>query len=109
MLFSHFLSVVLPDALVALVVAGVSFLIAQGVKEVLAVFHVDLSGPAAALTAAVVAVFVAFANGLLAQIPPEMEPLAEAILRIIVILLGTVGPFGIFRVYRGLKSSGAKG
>lgn len=109
MLFSHLLSVVLPDALVALVVAGVSFLIAQGVKEVLALFHVDLSGQAAALTAAIVAVIVAFANGLLAQIPVEMEPLAEAILRIIVILLGVVGPFGIFRVYRAFKRPDPKG
>lgn len=105
MLLSTLMAVVLPEAFVALITAGVTFLLVQGAKEVLSIFKIDLSGYVAAATAITVSIIVAFVNGLLGQIPVAWETIANAILNLLVVLLGTLGPFGIFRVYKGFTGA----
>lgn len=107
MLFSHLLQVVapvVPDVVVAIITSAVSFLLVQGAKEVLGWFNVDLSGLVAGATAVIVTVIVAFLNGLLGQIPAGFVPLVDELLKLLVLLLGALGPFGIYHTYKGLKS-----
>jgi hypothetical protein len=105
MLLTHLAQsgVVVPDAVTAILTSLVSFLLVMGAKQILSAFKVDLSGYVAAATAVIVTILVAFANGLLGQIPPALAPFAEEVLRLIALLLAAVGPFGLYRVYRNLK------
>lgn len=104
MLLSHLLqsSVVVPDALVVLITAGLMFLVTQGIKEILRLTGIDLSGYAAALVAALVGIVVAFLNGLLAFIPVALAPLAAELLNLLVLLLSG---YGVYRIYRALRVS----
>lgn len=102
-LLAHLMAVVVPDAIVALISAGVTFLLVQGAKEVLRIFHVDLSGMVAGVAAILVALIVAFLNGLLGQIPAAFQPLADELLRLLVLLLGALGPFAFYRAYREFR------
>lgn len=95
--------VVLPSVLVALLSAGVTFVLMQGAKEVLRIFHVDLSGMVAGVSAIIVSILVAFLNGLLGQIPLPFQPLADELLKLLALLLGALGPFAIYRAYREFR------
>lgn len=104
MFHSFLYQVVVTVAETALITALVTFLVMQGVKEFLTLFGVDLSGVAAGLITAIVAVIVAGLNGILFQIPAGWVPLAEELQRLLDLLLGVLGPFGLFRIYRGIKT-----
>lgn len=89
--------VTLPDELVGLISIAVTFLVAEGIKGMVAWFGVDLSGKAAGLTAALTAVVVAFINGLLAFVPVQFSPIAVEILRLVVLLVGAFGAYHVFK------------
>lgn len=76
--------VTLPEPLQVLIAGFIATLVTEGLKALGAVFGVDLSGKAALVTAAIVTAVVFFLNALLAQIPPEFEPVANAILALLV-------------------------
>lgn len=84
----------LPPELEALIFAGVVFLVTEGLKVVSGWLGFDLSGAGAAIAAGLVAAVVALLNGLLGAIPPQFADIANAVLSLIIILLGA---FGIHR------------
>ncbi len=104
MLYSLALQVVITAAETALISALVSFLVIEGLKELAALFGVDLTGQAAAITAVIVTAIVALLNGLLIQIPANLVPFAEELQRLLDLLIAALGPFGFFRIYKGIKS-----
>ena len=104
MLYSPSMQLVVTAVETALISALVSFLVVQGLKELLALFNVDLTGQAAAVTAVIVTAIVALLNGLLIQIPTSWVPIAEELQRLLDLLIGALGPFGLFRIYKGIKT-----
>lgn len=104
MLHSLLSQVVVSTAETALITALVSFVVIQGIKELMVLFGVDLSGTAAGVTAAVVVVIITLLNGLLVQIPANLVPFAEEVQKLLDLLIAALGPFGLFRVYRGIKT-----
>ncbi len=105
MFLSPAMQVVVSAAETALITALVTFVVMQGVKEFLTLFGVDLSGVAAGVITAVVAVIIVALNGFLGQIPANFVPFAEELQRLLDLLLGALGPFGLFRIYKNLKRS----
>ncbi len=104
MFYSLAFQVVVTAAEAALITALVSFVVMQTIKEIASLFGVDLSNQAAAITALVVSLIIALVNGLLIQIPANFVPFAEEIQRLLDLLLAALGPFGLFRVYKGIKT-----
>lgn len=104
MLHSLLSQVVVSTAETALITALVSFVVIQGIKELMVLFGVDLSGTAAGVTAAVVVVIITLLNGLLVQIPANLVPFAEEVQKLLDLLIAALGPFGLFRVYKGIKT-----
>ena len=90
----------LPVELVALITLGVAFLVAQGVKGLLANFGIDLGGKAAAFTAILVTAVVMFVEGFVGLFPPETQQIIIVILQSLATVLGV---FGVHKTYSGLK------
>lgn len=101
---AHLLQVVVSTAETALITAVVSFVVIQGIKELMLLFHVDLSGQAAGIVSVVVVLIVTVLNGLLMQIPANLVPFAEELQKLLDLLIAALGPFGFFRIYRGIKT-----
>lgn len=104
MYLSPLMQVVVTATETALITALVSFVVIQGVKELMLLFGVDLSGVSAGVISAVVVAIVALLNGLLFQIPANLVPFAEELQKLLDLLIAALGPFGIYRVYRGIKT-----
>jgi hypothetical protein len=83
--------VTLPNDLKLILTPFVAFLVTEGLKALGALFHIDLSGHAATVTAAVAAALFLFADSLLAQIPAQFEPFAEGLLTFLVVILSAYG------------------
>lgn len=81
----------LPEELKMILAGFVGMLVTEGLKALGNLFKVDLSGNAAAVTAALVTALVFFADALLAKIPPEFEGVANAIFMLLVSVLGAYG------------------
>ena len=90
----------LPVEVIGLLTIGVGFLVAQGVKGILAVFGKDLGGKAAAFTAVAVAALIFFIEGVIGVFPPESQ---EAIAKGIQALALVLGMFGTHKTYKGLS------
>lgn len=84
----------LPTELQAILAGAIGALVTEGLKALGNLFHIDLSGKAAAVTAAIVTALVFFANALLAKIPAEYEGLASSIF---MLLVAALGAFGVHR------------
>ena len=95
------LQFVLPEIFVSLLAVGVGFLVAQGIKGLLAVFGLDLSGYAAAFTAVLVGALVVFIQGFVGLFPPESQEMIVVILNAVGTILGM---FGVHKTYKGLAS-----
>ena len=83
--------VVLPDELKAILVPFVTLFVTEGLKALGQLFGVDLSGKAAAVAGAICGALFFFADDLLARIPPEFEGVANAVLMLLVSILGAYG------------------
>lgn len=81
----------LPDELKVIIASFITLLVTEGLKALGALFSLDLSGRVAAVTAAIVAAVVFFADALLAKIPPEFEGVANSILLLLVSILSAYG------------------
>ena len=90
----------LPPEIVAFVTGVVAFAVTQGIKVALNTFGVDLSGYAAAITALLVNIALAFGAGLLAKVPTDLQGF---VLQALVLLIGILTTFGSHRVYTALK------
>ena len=90
----------LPVEVIGLLTIVVAFLVAQGVKGVLALFGVDLSGKAAAFTAVAVAALVYFIQGFIGLFPPESQQMIAQALQALALILGM---FGTHKTYKGLS------
>jgi hypothetical protein len=83
--------VTLPNDLKLILTPFVAFLVTEGLKALGALFHIDLSGHAATVTAAVAAALFLFADSLLALIPAQFEPFAEGLLTFLYVILSAYG------------------
>jgi putative exporter of polyketide antibiotics len=75
----------------ALIIAGLTVLVTEGLKALSGVLHLDLSGAAAAVTAGFVALVLAVLSGVLALVPPEYHQVAQVVMALIVAILGSFG------------------
>jgi len=81
----------------ALLIAGVTFLVTEGLKALSEMLGWDLSGLGAAITAALVAVALTAVNGLLGLIPPQYYEIARSVMALLVVIFGS---FGIHRQFK---------
>jgi hypothetical protein len=81
----------LPENLKLILTPFVAFLVTEGLKAVGALFKIDLSGYAAAVTAAVAGALFLYADSLLALIPPAFEPFANGLLAFLFVILSAYG------------------
>lgn len=83
--------VTLPNELKLILLPIIATLVTEGLKALGALFGVDLSGRAAAVTAAIAGALFFFADALLANIPAGAEPVANALLGLLVVILTSYG------------------
>lgn len=82
--------VTVPAGLEALISTLFVFLVTEGLKALLSVFNIDLTGKAALIAAALTTAAVLFLNGILGALPPAW---ALAVVQFITALLGAGGMF----------------
>jgi len=87
----------------ALILAGVTYIVVEGLKSLGGVFNIDLSGAATAVTAAVMAVVLAGLSGVLAWIPPQYHEVAQVVMSLIVVIFGSFGVHGIVKKNRAAR------
>lgn len=95
----------LPDWAVALLSAGLTFLVTAGLKSLSEAlpFVKTLEGPATAVVAALVGFVVVFGNGLLAMIPPEYHAGVIAFFGFVGTLLSAYGVQGTLKMFKAKK------
>lgn len=81
----------LPDDLKAIVLLLITPLVTEGLKSLGELLHIDLSGKAAAVAAALCGALFFFADALLANVPAQYETIANALLGLLVVILGSFG------------------
>jgi hypothetical protein len=79
--------------------AGLTFLFTQGLKALANLLGFDIAGWTSAVVAALVGAVLVFLDGIVALIPPELQPVASAIFGLIVVVLGS---FGVHYTYKGV-------
>ena len=87
----------LDPELQALLIAGITFLVVEGLKALSNLVGLDLSGAAAAVTAGLVALALAAISGVLGWVPPEYHEVARVVMALLVAILGS---FGIHRQFK---------
>ena len=85
----------------ALLLAGVTYLVTQGLKSFGALVGFDLSGAAAAITAGLMGIVLAILSGLLGIIPAEYHEIANIIMAL---LVGILGSFGIHKTVKDSRA-----
>ena len=83
----------LPDPLKALLLMAVTVAVTEGLKWISGLLKRDLSGYAAQITSAIVAAILVLVNALLSHIPAQFEPIANSLLSLVVVLLGSWGAY----------------
>lgn len=81
----------LPIEVVGLITLAVAFLVAQGLKGLLANFGIDLGGKAAVLTAILVGSIVFFIEGVVGLFPVDAQEIVVIVLQALVAILGMFG------------------
>jgi FtsH-binding integral membrane protein len=79
-----------PD-LQALLFAGVTFLVTEGLKALGPFLKIDISGAKSVVVAALVGVLLLLVNGWLALIPPEYHEVARSVMSLVVVVLSSFG------------------
>ena len=93
----------LPEVFINLLTVLIAFIVTQGIKGLLEVAKIDLSGYSAAITALLVGTIIFFLEGVLGIFPPETQ---ESVLMIMQAIASILGAFGVHKTYRGLKPGG---
>ena len=93
----------LPNFLVTLLSAGMIYLVTQGLKTVGSWVHVDISGYASVVTAALVAAIVAFSNALLSAVPAQYAPLVGEVFSFLGLLIAAFGAHSTLKSLRPTK------
>jgi hypothetical protein len=81
----------LPNELKLILTPFVAFLVTEGLKAIGGLFHLDLSGYAAAATAAVAGALFLFIDNVLATVPPAAEPFVNGLLTFLYVILSAYG------------------
>ena len=99
-------TLVTPDWAVWLIGLGLTWLMTQGVKSLSKTIPwlPTLSGQTTALVAALVALLVASANGVLASLPPAYAPAVDSAFKFIAMLLSAYGVSYTFKDLRALMA-----
>ena len=92
----------LDPELQALIIAGVTFLVVEGLKALSNLIGLDLSGAGAAITAGIVALALAVVNGLIGQIPLEYHEIVRVVMALLVAIIGS---FGVHRQFKRFEPS----
>lgn len=92
------LAIELPEALVAVISAGIAFLVTQFLKWVGGLVGVDISGWGSFITAALVTIVVGIVNNLLGYVPLEFESVVQVIFQLLIVLLGAMGIHGFYKL-----------
>ena len=94
--------VTVPDYLVVIVTGAIGFLLTAGIKSLSQAIPgvPDLQGPATAITGALVTIFVAVANALLALVPPDYQPLVATLFAALGSILSAYGLAGIMKRFQ---------
>ena len=90
----------LPQELVLLLESTIVFLVTQALKALGGVFKQDITGWAAVIAAGLVSAVVALLNGVLGLIPENWGPIAATVLNLIVLLLGSMGVYGLYKRFK---------
>ena len=90
----------LDPTLQALILAGVTWLVTEGLKSLSGALNKDLSGMATAIVAGLMGIILAALSGVLSFIPPEYHQLAQVLMTLIVTILGAFGVHGIIKKSR---------
>ena len=85
----------LPPELKALIGLVVTLFVTQVLKWVAGKFGIDLSGYSARIVAALVASVLALVDASLASIPAEFAPIANAVLGLLVVIVGSYGLYDL--------------
>lgn len=93
----------LDPQLQALIIAGLTWLVTEGLKSLSGALGIDLSGAKTAVVAALVALVLAGVNGLLGLIPAQYHQVAQVIMTLLVAILGAFG------IHNQAKKFGARG
>lgn len=91
----------IPVDLEGLIKLGVIFFVTQGLKSISQRAGKDITGWASAISASLVSSIVLFFNSLLSLVPQNGQPLATAILSLLVTIFAA---FGVHATYKGLKT-----
>ena len=81
-----------------LILGLITLLVTDGLKSLGALLKIDISGAASAIIAGVVALVLAFINGLFGFVPPEFHEVARVVMNLLVTILLAFG------AYRQLKN-----
>lgn len=90
-----------PPELTVIFLALITFVLVEGEKALGKVLGVDLSGKFTVLAAAVTALLVGILDVLLGFIPPAWEGVANAIITVILALIGSSGLWQIVKRFSG--------
>jgi len=88
----------LPQELVALISAGVAFLVTQALKYLGGLVGLDISGWGSFITAALVTIVVGIANSLLGYVPAQFESVVQVAFQLLIVLFGAMGIHGFYKL-----------
>jgi len=84
----------------ALLLGFITLLVTDGLKALGAIFKIDISGAASAVTAAIVAVVLSIVNGLFGFVPPEYFEVVRVVMSLIVTILSAFGAYKQLKNFR---------
>ncbi len=91
----------LPEPIKALILMAFTLAVTEALKLASAALKYDLSGYAAQVTSALVAATLIVINAVFSHIPAEVAPIANSVLDLIVVLLGSWGAYKTIRQFQG--------
>jgi len=92
--------VALPQALQFLILTIVTVIVTEALKALSSALKYDLSGYAAQVASAIVASILVIISAVFSHIPAEFAPVANRVLSLIVVLLGSWGAYKAMRQLR---------
>lgn len=84
-------SVVLPDPISTIIGVVVLALVTEGLKALLAVFGVDLTGKGTVIAAAITTIIIFSINTIVAALPVDAQSLVAGLYQFLLVLLGAGG------------------
>ena len=93
----------LPDFVIPILFALVTFLVTEGLKALSQLFGKDISGAGSAITAAIVAGVVAFANTILGTLPASYVPFVQGLFTFLGLILSSFRIHSLYKAWRPNK------